>query len=431
MVERLAQLAPRIYNTPLLVDWQKAVIIEEVLWRWSAGETPKPEAALGGARAAEQRTYFVTDRGVAVVPVVGTLVHRGAWIGSYSGMTSYQGLARQFTEAARDDGVRGIVLDLDSGGGEAAGMFELARLIRQVDGEKPVWAVSNESMFSAAYGLGSAARRVLAPESALAGSIGVIAMHQDRSEKNKRDGVRYTPVFAGARKADMSPHAPLSDAARERLQAIVDSSYQQFVGLVAHHLGITEQAVRDTEADIFMTHEAQRIGLVHGVSTLGDAIAELEADVNRSSRIITPSRASARAATERTTTMDPKTETADKPEQSAITEADLQAARAEGYQEGLKTGAEQERVRVSGILEHPEAEGRTALAHKAVSTGLTVEQAADLLAASPKTAAQDLPDIATVPAANVGPGSATGEDDDDRAAAQAAVARYTRRPAVQ
>lgn len=72
---------------------------------------------------------------------------------------------------------------------------------------------------------------------------------------------------------------------------------------------------------------------------------------------------------------------------TTFTQTDLDAARAEGHRAGLTAGTEAERVRVSGILTHAEAEGRTALAHQCITTGLSAEQAAAILAASPRQSA--------------------------------------------
>ena len=385
MTERLHQLAARVYNTPLLIHPDKALVIESVLRRWAAGDAPKPAALLdgeGGAGDGRRRVYRVTPGGTALIPVVGTLVHRGAWIGAYSGMTSYQGLSRQLAEARADDAVRAVMLDIDSPGGEAAGMFELSRMVRAVDAEKPVWAMANEGAFSAAYGLAAGGSRILAPESAMAGSIGVIALHMDESKRDEKEGVVYTPIYAGAHKADFSSHAPLADDARARIQALVDEHYRQFVALVSELRGLPAEAVRATEAGIFMAGEARGRGLIDGVATLSEAVAELEAETNGRNRVITHTRASARV-TERSVAMSREREDvpADKPETSAATEADLTAAR----EAGIQAGVEQERARVAAILEHPEAEGRTELAHKAVATGLSVEHAAEMLAASPKS----------------------------------------------
>ena len=71
--------------------------------------------------------YRLQD-GVALIDVQGNLVNRGAFIGPAGGFQSYEGLAEQLRAALADPNVRGILLDLESPGGEAAGAISSARL---------------------------------------------------------------------------------------------------------------------------------------------------------------------------------------------------------------------------------------------------------------------------------------------------------------
>ena len=96
---------------------------------------------------------FAVVDGIAVIEIAGTLVHRGAWIGQSSGLTSYEGIAAQLQAALADPAIRGIALDIDSFGGEVAGAFDLADRIRAVRQVKPVQAFVADHALSAAYAL--------------------------------------------------------------------------------------------------------------------------------------------------------------------------------------------------------------------------------------------------------------------------------------
>ncbi|WP_317889653.1 Clp protease/crotonase-like domain-containing protein [Roseicitreum antarcticum] len=147
-----AQIAQRAFNTPLMVDPAKALAFlsglgpritgQEITFHGLEVEAADQTAASLPARASlfgndlaqrHQRNgtqpYALVD-GIAVIEIAGTLVHRGAWIGQSSGMTSYEGIAAQLQAALSDPGVRGIALDIDSFGGEVAGAFDLADRIR-------------------------------------------------------------------------------------------------------------------------------------------------------------------------------------------------------------------------------------------------------------------------------------------------------------
>lgn len=87
--------------------------------------------------------------GIAVIEIAGTLVHRGAWIGQSSGLTSCEGIAAQLQAALSDPAIRGIALDIDSFGGEVAGAFDLADRIRAAHQVKQVHAFVADHALSA------------------------------------------------------------------------------------------------------------------------------------------------------------------------------------------------------------------------------------------------------------------------------------------
>ena len=153
-----------------------------------------------------------------------------------SGLLSYAEIGASLQAALADRSVQGILLDLDSPGGETGGCFELARQVRAASLVKPVWALANDSAFSAAYAIGCAAERLVLSETGGVGSIGVIALHVDQSAKDAQDGYRYTAISAGARKNDFSPHDSLSLEATAALQAEVDRLYGLFVQIGRAHV---------------------------------------------------------------------------------------------------------------------------------------------------------------------------------------------------
>jgi signal peptide peptidase SppA len=192
-----------------------------------------------------------------------------------SGLTSYAGLSAQLDAAVANPDVVAILLDVDSPGGESGGVFDLADRIRAAAQTKPVWAVANDMAFSAAYALASAASQVFVSRTGGVGSIGVIAMHVDQSEKDAQDGVRYTAVFAGDRKNDLNPHEPISSEAHAFLKGEVNRVYGLFVETVARNRGIEASAVRDTEAGLFFGQAAVAIGLADAIGTFDDALEQI------------------------------------------------------------------------------------------------------------------------------------------------------------
>lgn len=285
----LPHLASRLFGTPLLVHRAKLDVILAVLGDRLNIQPPAADMALPGPRNMSSATP-----GIAVIPVHGTLVKRTAGLDAASGLTSYTELAAMLDSALADPQVAGILLDIDSPGGEASGSFELARRIREASAVKPVWAVANDAAYSAAYAIGSAASRLIVSETGGVGSIGVIALHIDQSVKDANDGYRYTAVTAGTHKNDFSPHQPLTDEAKAELQAEVDRLYGLFVDHVAAMRTLATDDVRFTEAGLFFGANAIAAGLADAVGTFESALSDFSLFLSSRSRKSPQARAGTR-----------------------------------------------------------------------------------------------------------------------------------------
>lgn len=287
---RLTHLAARLYGTPLLIHRARLDVILSVL-NDRAGRPPAEPSAALPAVGASSLPAPTAPPGIAVIPVQGTLVKRTGGLDALCGLSSYADIGAMLDAAVRDPAVAGILLDVDSPGGETGGLFELADAVRAADAVKPVWAVADDAAFSAAYAVASAASRVFVTRTGGVGSIGVIALHVDQSVADARDGLRYTAITAGKRKNDGSPHEPLCGEAQARLQAEVDRLYGMFVGQVAAMRGLTEAAVRATDAGLYFGREGVDAGLADTVGSLDEALAEFAAFLTPQGRSRSPVRA--------------------------------------------------------------------------------------------------------------------------------------------
>jgi len=280
-----AQIAQRAFNTPLMVDPAKALAFlsglgpritgQEITFHGVDADVSDQTAVVLPARASlfgndlaqrHQRNgtqpYAVVD-GIAVIEIAGTLVHRGAWIGQSSGLTSYEGIAAQLQAALADPGVRGIALDIDSFGGEVAGAFDLADRIRAARAQKPVHAFVAEHALSAGYVLASQADRIVLPRTGAVGSIGVVALHTDMSGALNQKGIAVTLIHAGSHKIDANPYQPLAEAVHDQMQRELEVVRFLFAETVAAGRGerLTQTAALATEAAVFRGAEAIAAGL--------------------------------------------------------------------------------------------------------------------------------------------------------------------------
>ena len=203
---------------------------------------------------------------IAVVSVVGTLVSRSGYLDAASGLRSYGDIAEAIAAAMDDASVRGVILDIDSPGGEVGGLFDLVEQIQAIKsaGAKPLWAVASESALSAAYAIASTADRLYVTRTGEVGSIGVVAVHVDESGAEAKAGLAWTFVFAGEQKVDGNAHEPLSQRARATIQADIDRLYSEFCGLVAANRGLTIETVRGTNAAIYAASSPSALDLPTG-----------------------------------------------------------------------------------------------------------------------------------------------------------------------
>lgn len=279
----LMRLAQRITNTPLMIQPEKLDIILGVMGdRIGLDAPPATDAKAPGPRVpVEGRAN------IAVISVYGSLVHRTMGLDALSGLMSYEAIRYDFRAAMADPDVDAILLDVDSPGGEVAGVFDLADEIFEARNDKPIYALVNESAFSAAYLLASQANTIFIPRTAQAGSIGVIAVHVDQSGWDAKTGVKYTPIYAGSQKNDYSPHQALKPEVHARLQESINGVYDLFCSTVARGRGSTPDIFRATEAGIYRGELAVSAGLADQVMSRTRAIQFINAELRQGGNIMT------------------------------------------------------------------------------------------------------------------------------------------------
>ena len=272
-MSKFSHLSSLVFNKPLMVTQDYAETIAVVL---SDRLNLDVEGLQIKSDAKDQRVA-TTNKGVAVIPIVGSISHRPTGIEAMSGMTSYTTLQKQFEAAFNDPNVGSILMDIDSPGGSVAGAFDFRDYLMSKKGTKPVYALARDAMCSAAYLIGSTADKVYATQTARVGSIGVVAMHTDASGKMEKEGLKPTFISAGKFKTAGNPYEKLEGEKLKYLQDSVDESYDMFINAVADARGIDKKAIRDTEARVYGGKKAVEIGLADGIRTYESVLAEMSA----------------------------------------------------------------------------------------------------------------------------------------------------------
>ena len=248
----------KLLNKPLLLSQQGFEAINAI--EWLPAETITP---LG----------YELKNGVAIIPIHGLLTKRTELFSALMGTTSYEDIFNAISSAIEDEKVEKILLDIDSPGGEVSGLFDLVDFIFNSRNQKPIYSVANDYACSAAYAIASATEKIFVTRTSCVGSIGVIATHLDVSEADKKDGIKFTTVYAGEKKNDLSPHEPLSENAIKDLQAEVDRLYDIFVATVSRNRYLSESKIRRTQAATYFGQNAVIAGLADELSS--DALKEI------------------------------------------------------------------------------------------------------------------------------------------------------------
>lgn len=263
-------------------DELKAALQDEC----AGGTQPMADELL--ARSVGQDNVLPSGAGVAVIPLKGVLRPNPSIISMLFGMGGggLRMFREQLRQAVASDDVTSILLDVDSPGGTIDLIPETAADIREAAKVKTVRAIANTDAASAAYWLASQADELAVTSSGRVGSIGVFMVHDDWSGFNERMGVTPTYIAAGKFKTEANPDAPLSDEAREAMQAEVDSYYDMFVADVAKGRGTTAAKVRAGfgEGRMVTAKDAIAEGMADTVETFESLKTRVTGGTSRRSR---------------------------------------------------------------------------------------------------------------------------------------------------
>lgn len=205
---------------------------------------------------------------VAKIDIKGPLTYEPTFFQMLCGGISYTGLLSMVDEAIAL-GAKKIVLDINGPGGEAYGCFETAVEMRKRADKAGVELIGyvDGMSASATYGLSAVCHTLIMNPDAEVGSVGVVMRLANDNKKQKDEGIETTYVFSGESKIPFNEEGEFRADFINDLQVKVDRLYGKFVSHVASHRGMSEQAVRDTQAKMFVSEEALALGLVDDVMT--------------------------------------------------------------------------------------------------------------------------------------------------------------------
>ena len=237
-----------------------------------AGEGPETVAAQLGRPLANDRVATRQDV-IAVIPLDGPMFRRANMLTQVSGATSTEQFAQDFRSAADDPGIKGIVLDISSPGGEVAGTNEAADMVFAARGAKPIVAYVGHQAASGAYWVASAADRIVMDATATVGSIGVVGRYMKQADK---PGVTRVDIVSSQSPAKRL--SPETEAGRAAMQREVDAIAQVFIEAVARNRGVSAENVlaQFGQGGVEVGAAAVRLGMADAIGSLDGVIKELQ-----------------------------------------------------------------------------------------------------------------------------------------------------------
>ncbi|MDH4991090.1 signal peptide peptidase SppA [Aquamicrobium lusatiense] len=173
--------------------------------------------------------------------------------------------------------VAGVIVQIDSPGGTTTGGESIYEAVRKIAAEKPVVAEVGTLAASAGYMIASATDHIVARQSSIVGSIGVLIQYPDVTGLMDKIGIKLEEVKSSPLKASPSPFKPTNEEERAMVRRLIMDSYDWFVDIVANRRSMTrEQALALADGSIFTGRQGLQNKLVDALGGEEEAVAWLE-----------------------------------------------------------------------------------------------------------------------------------------------------------
>jgi len=215
-----------------------------------------------GARASLDKIAVITMRGLISSSLPGNVTD------------SMVDDMRAALEQARDDSrVKAIVLQIDSPGGEVTASDEIYNAVLKARAKKPVVIYMESLAASGGYYVSCGGKFLMANETTITGSIGVIIQTLNYEQLFNKVGLASVVFKSGKFKDMLNGARPVTPEERELVQSFIMNTYDKFLGIVAKERSLPADLLRNTIADgrILSGKEALQHKLIDGVGQLDDA----------------------------------------------------------------------------------------------------------------------------------------------------------------
>ena len=266
------QLSELLFNNYLLADSRT---LQLVLHRYEKALVNGEEQIGLLKRPARQRRDQVkvlegaSGTKLGLIPIKGSLTYEESGWEALCGMTSYESIQGQAEYLIKNEKVDELILELNSGGGQAYGCFEAAQVVRNLADKNNVKITTyvDGVAYSGGYAWASIADELIVNPMGRVGSIGVVLPLTNYAEKDKKDGIKRIYITSGKSKVPYDEEGNFTEDALDEFRKSSKIIYDEFVSHVAEMRGIDRQAVIDTEAKTFDAKAALSLNLIDSIMT--------------------------------------------------------------------------------------------------------------------------------------------------------------------
>jgi signal peptide peptidase SppA len=270
---RLQRILHAVYSTPLFITAQGHETIDAVLRpHLLRGELPQVKADDGKDFFGGALPKMEIQNGVAIIPIKGPLLQHAGMMDKMCGACSYDDIKANIGQALAR-GASGIVLNIDSPGGEMTGCYETAQLIAETTDVLPVYAFTDSMMASAAYHLAAGCTGIFTTASATVGSIGCIIGFLDTSKAMEAAGVKPVYITSGKYKGAGAAGTSLTDDQYAYLEGMVMEAADGFKTFVSDHRPSVAQETM--QGQVFFGRAAADNGLCDAVVSGIEDVVEM------------------------------------------------------------------------------------------------------------------------------------------------------------
>lgn len=202
----------------------------------------------------------ITPDGVAIIPIMGTLIHHATLFEKICGACSYDDIKRDVRTALGTAGLNKIVFHVDSPGGMCMGCHETAGVIADAGQFVRTEAVTDSVMASAAYYLVASCDRISCTPTARPGSIGAMLAWLDESVRFEMAGLKVEVLASGPLKGTGTRGTSLTDEQRAYMQGTIDKYAGMFKAHVLEYRPIIDAS--SMQGQVFIGSDAADAGLV-------------------------------------------------------------------------------------------------------------------------------------------------------------------------